>query len=244
MSDVELFSWFFVYKEWGRLRRLPIPDKGFEESFREYIYNKLNFDKMSHIRDMGFGLSYPSFSDTPHEIDIICSKDKEIYVFETKHYTTGNITKDIVFTFLGKVLDYYLKNAEVLSDYNITLLIVTINKTIDDPIRKLCLAYGIKLIEPSMMTPSVIDYFARDFYEKVRDDNTEFLLKIEEVINGIAEMIEKYNYNFTEIFKYINQRIEIELPSFSINPTIILDNLKLYKTMLITARDEWKIGKN
>jgi len=162
MADVEVYSWWFVNKKWTELRRMPTLDKGFEESFREYLYRKINFDVISDIRDTGFGLSYSTLSTVPHELDVICVKDRDLFVFELKHYEVSDITKELVFTFIGKVVDFYFKNAEVLSNYKITMLFVTINKDIDDSIRNLCIAYGVKLIEPSIMTLGTLDYFSRD----------------------------------------------------------------------------------
>lgn len=49
--QVEAYSWLFVYKEWDKLKRMPIPDKGFEESFREYIHRNINFDVVSDKRE-------------------------------------------------------------------------------------------------------------------------------------------------------------------------------------------------
>lgn len=73
MIDPEVCSWLFVYKEWGKIRRQPIPDKGFEESFREYIYRKTEAEIRSVVRDMGLGLSYEAMSEMSHELDVVCT---------------------------------------------------------------------------------------------------------------------------------------------------------------------------
>jgi len=134
MEEVEIYSWFFIYKEWDKLQRMPFPDKGFEESFRKHIYERIKPDVMSNIKDTGFGLSYSSLSTVPHELDVICSKKHEKSVFELKHYSESRITKELIFTFLGKVIDFYLKNVQLLSHYKITMYFVTINKIGSSPI--------------------------------------------------------------------------------------------------------------
>jgi len=106
MIEVEAYSWLFVHREWDKLRRMPVPDKGFEDCFREYLYRNLSFDVVSNKRDTGLGLSYHSLSDNPHELDVVCAKNRDLFIFELKHYDVSNITKEIVFTFWGKVMDF------------------------------------------------------------------------------------------------------------------------------------------
>jgi hypothetical protein len=103
MTEIEVFSWLFVYKEWDKSIRMPIPDKGFEESFRQYLYRKIKFDVVSNVRDAGFDLSYSTVSSIPLELDAICTKAYHKFIFELKHYEASNIIKEPIFNFLGKV---------------------------------------------------------------------------------------------------------------------------------------------
>jgi len=237
---VEVYSWWFVHKEWNKLRRMPVPDKGFEESFREYLYRNIEFDIMSDIRDTGFGLSYSTASSVPHELDVICTKQRDKFVFELKHYEVSNITKEIVFTFLGKVIDFYFKNAETLSNYKITMFLVTINNDVDDSTRKLCIAFGIKLIEPSLMTLGIIEYFARDLYQKLPEDDP-LKSEVEKLIEYVSKSREQYDYSFSDIFRYKDGKIEIELPLLEFNP---LDKIKEYNNLFETVREIWKSKRN
>jgi len=243
MEEVEMYSWWFVYNKWDILRKMPIPDKGFEESFRENLYKKINFDVVSDVRDTGFGLSYSTVSSVPHELDLICRKEKHKFVFELKHYETSHITKNLIFTFIGKVMDFYIKNAEDLSNYKITMLFVTINKDVDDSIRKLCIAYGVKLIEPSLMTLGTLDYFSRDLYQKIPEENSELKLKAEKLVENISELKEHYEYSFSDIFRYKEGNIEIDLPS-EINSAEALNKIKEYYNLLREVKEAWKPRRN
>lgn len=243
MEDVEVFSWLFVHKEWDKLRRVPIPDKGFEESFRKYLYEKIKPDVMSDIRDIGFGLSYSSLSTVPHELDVICSKKHEKSVFELKHYSESRITKDIIFTFFGKVTDFYLKNAALLSNYKITMYFVTINKDLDDSIRKLCLAYGIKLIEPSLMTLGVLDYYARDLYQKIPED-TPLKSETGNLIEKISKLRELYDYSFSDIFRYKDGKIEIEQALIAIDINEAVKEIKECYNLFNEVLKKWKSERN
>lgn len=243
MEEVEIYSWLFIYKEWDKLQRMPIPDKGFEDSFRKYIYEKIKPDVMSDIRDIGFGLSYSSLSTVPHELDVICSKKYEKFVFELKHYSESRITKDMIFTFLGKVIDFYLKNVALLSNYKITMFFVTINKYLDESIRKLCLAYGIKLIEPSLMTLGVIGYFAGDLYQKIPEDS---LLKSEtgNLIEKISKLREIYDYSFSDIFRYKDGKIEIEQALIVIDINEAVKEIKECYNLFNEVFKKWKSEGN
>jgi hypothetical protein len=245
MIEVEVYSWLFVYKEWGKLRRMPVPDKGFEGCFREYLYRNLSFDVVSDERDLGLGLSYHSLSDTPHELDVVCAKDRDLFVFELKHYEVSNITKEIVFTFLGKVMDFYFRNAEVLSNYKITMFLVTINRNVDDSIRKLCITYGIKLIEPSIITLGTMDYFIRDLYQKTSEKDAEFKTEVEELVENIAKLKEKCDYSFSDIFRYRDESITIELSFLrGMNPSETSHRIKEYYSSFEGARRKWKAQRN
>lgn len=243
MGEVEVYSWLFVHKEWDKLRRMPTLDKGFEESFREYLYRKMNFEGMSDVRDTGLGLSYSTLSGTPHELDVICRKDSGLFIFELKHYEVSNITKEIVFTFLGKVMDFHLKNALDLSNYKITMYLVTINRNVDDSIRKLCVAYGIKLIEPSLMTHAVLDYYARDLYQKL-SDNDELKSTMEKLLENISKLKEQYEYSFSDIFRYKDGKIGIELPLLEIDTAEFLNKIKEYYSSFENVRQVWKSKRN
>lgn len=241
MAEVEAYSWLFVYKEWDKLRRMPVPDKGFEVCFREYLYRNLNFDVVSDERDLGLGLSYHSLSDTPHELDVVCVKDRDLFVFELKHYEVSNITKEIVFTFLGKVMDFYFGNAEVLSNYKITMFLVTINRNVDDSIRKLCITYGIKLIEPPVMTLGIMDYFARDLYQKTSEKDDKFKAEVEELVENIGKLKEECDYSFSDIFRYKDETIEIGLSLLGgAKPGETLDKIKKCYNSFEEAMRKWK----
>jgi hypothetical protein len=244
MANVEVYSWWFVHKEWDKLKRMPIPDKGFEESFREYLYKKINFDIVSDVRETKFGLSYSTMSTIPHELDVICIKKPDKFIFELKHYGVSNITKEIIFTFLGKVMDFYLKNVEFLPDYKVSMFLVTINKNIDDSVRKLCIAYGIKLIEPSLMTLETLDYFSRDLYQKIPEKNIELKEKAEKLVESISELKENHDYSFSDIFRYKDGKIEIDLPLQEINPTETLNKIKEYYNLFEEVKQAWKKERN
>lgn len=232
MVELEVYSWLFVHKEWDRLKRMPIPDKGFEESFREYLYRKINFDRVSDVRDTGLGLSYSTISTVHHELDVICIKKQNKFIFELKHYEVSDINKELIFTFLGKVMDFFFKNAEVLSSYKNTMLFVTVNRDVDDSIRKLCITYGVKLIEPSLMTMGTLEYFSRDLYQKIPENNSSLKLQAEKLVEDISELRERYDYSFSDFFRYKEGKIETDLILLlDINPTEVLNKIKEYNNL-------------
>ncbi len=244
MKEIEIHSWLFVYKKWDELQRMPIPDKGFEDSFREYIYRKIKPDVMSNKSDMGFGLSYSSLSSVPHEVDVICSKGHKKLVFELKHYNESRITKEHIFTFLGKVMDFYLKNAESLSYYQqIIMYFVTINKNIDDSIRKLCLAYGIRLIEPSFKTLGTLSHFVGDLYQKI-PENEPLKSEVENLIENISILRDTSDYTFSDIFMYKDGKIEIGEALIKIDINDVLNKIKKFNELFEEVLEKWKSKKS
>lgn len=243
MEEVEIYSWFFIYKEWDKLQRMPFPDKGFEESFRKHIYERIKPDVMSNIKDTGFGLSYSSLSTVPHELDVICSKKHEKSVFELKHYSESRITKELIFTFLGKVIDFYLKNVQLLSHYKITMYFVTINKNLDDSIRKLCLAYGIRLIEPSFMTLGTMSHFVGELYQKI-PENEPLKSEVGNLIENISKVRDTYDYTFSDIFRYKDGKIEIEQALIGIDISEALNEIKKCYNLLNEVHKKWKSKRN
>jgi len=244
MIDAEVYSWLFVHKEWDKLRRMPVPDKGFEDQFRDYLCRNVNFDVVSDKRDMGLGLAYHGLSDNPHELDVVCSKGREMFVFELKHYEVSNLTKEIVFTLLGKVMDFYLKNVSVLSNYRITPLLVTVNKNVDDSIRKLCIAYGVRLIEPAMMTLGVLDYFARDLYQKIPRQDVTFVSQVEQLVETVSKLREQCDYCLSDILAYdkTNGIVSIDLPLLErATPGETLIKIKECYNSFEEARRKWSI---
>jgi hypothetical protein len=43
-------------------------------------------------------------------------------------------------------MDFYLRNVKVLSNYKVSLFLVTVCSSVDDSVRKLSIIYGVKLV--------------------------------------------------------------------------------------------------
>lgn len=244
MASVDVYSWFFVHKAWRELQKTPKPDKGFEESFRAYLYGKISFDRMSDVRDRGFGLSYTSLSSVAHELDVICCKGRDLYVFELKHFEATDISKEIVFTFLGKVIDFYFKNAQELANYKITMYLVTINVNVDDAIRKLCTTFGIRLIEPSLMTIETLEHFTNDLYQKLPAEMSDTRPEVEDLLENIAFLKQNSEYTFSDVFAYRDGKIEVELESLISDANDTLNKVKQYYALFEKVKKIWRPNKN
>lgn len=244
LTRVEVRSWLFAYKVWNELSRMPTPDKGFEEGFREYLYSKVKFDRVSDIRDTGFGLSYSTLSNIPHELDVVCAKHKDLFVFELKHFEVSDLTKEIIFTFLGKVMDFHFKNAENLSACRITMFLLTINRNVHDSIRKLCLTYGIRLIEPSLMTLEAMDYYTRDLYQRIPEGKHQTKARVERLIKRVSKLKEDHMLSFTDIFRSKDGKIELELESLQINWSDVLRDIKECYSEFEGVRKTWNAQKS
>ena len=141
-------------------------------------------------------------------------------------------------------MDFYFKNANILSKYKITMFLVTINRNVDDSIRKLCIAFGIKLIEPSLMTLGTMEYFVRDLYQKILEEMSEIKLKVESLVENVSTLKEHFDYTFSDLFRYKDEKIQIESALFAINPPETLNKIKEYYNLFETVLETWKSKRN
>ena len=121
------------------------------------------------------------------------------------------------------------------------MFLVTINRNVDDSVRKLCLIYGIKLIEPSIMTLGVMDYFARDLYQKTSEKDAKFKSEVEELVEHIGKLKEKCDYSLSDIFRYKDEGIRIDLSLLrETSPGEFVDKIKEYYNSFERAMRKWK----
>ncbi len=247
IENVEPLSWLYVARRWPQIpsyKRLPnFPDEGFEDLFRKFLYPKVGFDVVSVARDMSLGLSWTSLSGMPHELDSICMKGKDICAFELKHYKVSELTKEIVFTFLGKVLDFYLKNSIYLQDHRITMYLVTDNENIDDQIRRLCLAFGIKLIDPKLMTLQALEFFLRDMYAKTPPSETDLRTGVDSLVVNVTKLRETYDFAFSDIFRFSAGKIEIDALAIGVlQPSLGILEVKKANELFYQTKQKWDLA--
>jgi hypothetical protein len=103
----------FLNVEWPHATREPIPDQGFEETFRASCVSKLPDWRISQIREMQFGENLTTGSGTNHEIDLVGLHDQVSAVVELKHWESSPPTKNEVIVFFAKILDYVAANPQL-----------------------------------------------------------------------------------------------------------------------------------
>lgn len=239
-----MFSWLYVARRWPQQpeeeKLHQLNDEGFEEIFRKYLYSKIEFDTVSVTRDMSFGLSLSSLSGMPHELDSICRKGNDIFTFELKHYKEFEITKEIVFTFLGKTLDFYFKNAIYIPENRITMYLVTDNENIENSVRRLCIAFGIKLVEPKLMTMRVLEFFLRDMYAKTPTSETDLRSSMENLVKKATELRESYDFTFSDLFRFKDGKIETDATVLSsLRTDIIIEQVKGLNDSFAELKLKW-----
>jgi ribosomal protein L1 len=78
------------------------------------------------------------------------------------------------------------------------------------------------------MTLGTLDYFSRDLYQKIPEENSELKLKAEKLVENISELKEHYDYSFSDIFRYKEGNVEIGIPLSEINPAETLNKIRGY----------------
>lgn len=104
----------FLNEEWPHANREPIPDQGFEESFRAACVSKLQDWRISQIREMHLGEDIFTASGTDHEIDLVGLHDQASAIVELKHWESSTPTKNEVIVFFAKILDYVTANPRLM----------------------------------------------------------------------------------------------------------------------------------
>jgi len=175
-----------------------------------------------------------------HELDSICRKGSDISAFELKHYKEFEITKEIVFTFLGKTLDFYFKNAVYLPENRITMYLVTDNENVEDSVRRLCIAFGIKLVEPKLMTMRVLEFFLRDMYAKTPPSEVDLRLSMENLVKRATELRESYDFTFSDLFRFKDGKIETDATVLGgLRTDTVVDQLKGLNESFAELKLKW-----
>ena len=120
---------------------------------------------------------------------------------------------------------------------------IAIDKNLDDSIRKLCLAYGIKLIEPSLKTLAVLEHFAVNLYQKI-PQNHSLKLEVENLIEEISNLRNRYDYSFSDFFSYIDGKVKIEQALIEIDVSEALEKIKECNKLFDEALKKWKSQRN
>ncbi len=191
-------------------------------SFRDYLFSRSRFDITSDVHELNMGLSLRALSGANHELDAIGVSGREVHIFELKHYEASEITKEIVFTFLGKVLDFYLGNVELLSTYRIVMYLVTTKISVDLVVKRLCLTYGIKLIHGSRKTLAVLERLLREMYVKVPDSNGPLKDRVGSLVEEVSELREGVDYSFSDIYRFKEGQLHMEIPSLNTESAIAI----------------------
>ena len=104
----------FLNLDWPHASREPIPDQGFEETFRSACVTKLPAWTISQIREMHLGQDLLTASGTSHEVDVVGSCDQATAILELKHWESGTPTKNEVVVFFAKIFDYLATNPQLV----------------------------------------------------------------------------------------------------------------------------------
>ena len=104
----------FVAFEWPHVDRIQVPDRGFEQRFRESCVLELPDWSISTEREFYLGSGLDTASGVAHEVDIIANHPDLIAIMELKNWGSAGPGKNDVIVFFAKVLDYLATNPTLL----------------------------------------------------------------------------------------------------------------------------------
>jgi len=90
----------------------------------------------------------------------------------------------------------------------------------------------------------VMDYYLRDLYQKIAEEESELKHKVAKLIEKVNNLKEQCDYSFSDIFRYKDEKIVIDLPSLEIRPGEALSKINEYYSSFEMVREEWKSKPN
>lgn len=149
-------SYRFVNEEWPHASREPIPDQGFEETFRAACVTKLHGWHISQVREMHLGDNLITASGIMHEIDLVGLHEQAVAIVELKHWESTTPTKNEAIIFFAKLLDFLAANPRlVLRD--ICPIFISISGFEESGLAA-CLGLGIHPVGPGLRPlPIIVD---------------------------------------------------------------------------------------
>jgi hypothetical protein len=115
-------------------------------ALRDYMTRVGVFSAVFGPGEFGLGLGASSRSGVRHEIDLVGFTEREMSVFEVKHYPGAQIDKSVISEFILKLIDMVCGTPSTY-DYNLRLYLVTCGE-LDVPTRRLAMQWGITCVEP------------------------------------------------------------------------------------------------
>jgi hypothetical protein len=95
------------------------------------------------------------------------------------------------------------------------------------------------------MTLGIMDYFARDLYQKISENDAKFKAEVEQLVENIGKLKEESDYSFSDIFRYKDERIGMELSLLTeMSPSEVLGKVKEYYNSFEGAMRKWKAQRN
>lgn len=146
----------FVAMEWQRVKRIQVPDEGFEEKFRESCTLLLQDWSISDEREFHLGSGLDTASGVAHEVDIVARHPALIAIMEIKNRAGALPGKNDVLVFFAKVLDYLALNpALLLGDVSLAFMS---RHSFEPRGLAACLGLGIHPVAPDLRPlPILID---------------------------------------------------------------------------------------
>ena len=138
----------FVDQDWPRADQIQGHDQGFEQRFREYLFDELRDWSISNEREFHLGDDLNTASGVVHEIDIVAKHARLVAIVEMKNRGSAASGKNDVIVFFAKIFDYLAVNPMLLSG-DICLVFIS-RHSFDSSGLAACLGLGIHPVAPDL----------------------------------------------------------------------------------------------
>ena len=143
-------------------------DRGreFESKFYDMLRTLPHIQILSEAGHFDLGMDATTLSGLNHEIDCVVTDGSSIFLFELKHYFSGEVTKDMVLIFNQKVLDFALNYLQYISSVDFHPIFLTQSQTIRDDMRVFCQIWGISMVDRQLFHPLILEQIATELESK------------------------------------------------------------------------------
>ena len=134
----------------------------FEDHVRACLAAAYPAARLGGRHDLGLGAGLASRSGLAHELDLVLRLGSDLFVGELKYLPAGDLTKEMLMIFHGKVVDFYLEHSTTLDEYRLHRLILTAPRHIPLGLRRYAAGWGILLLDPLVLPPMIASLVVAD----------------------------------------------------------------------------------
>ena len=187
----KLAKFVYNYRADSRLSALQ-QGRDFEKQLYSVIDKMADITKLSESGRFDLGIDAKTLSGLNHELDGTVTDGKNIYIFELKHYFSGEVSKDMLLIFNQKIWDFAFYWLQRVQEVHFSPIFLTQCQNIRSDLRIFCYLWGITLIDRELLHPVVLK---RTLDQR---ENKKELIVSDQIKEELSSLLEAQRNTFDE----------------------------------------------